>query len=176
MAEKSHSLQTILRAQPRWQFRVAVSLVSMTATLSALRVAFNLGYNYGVFRTVDGVHATCCVHFLESFLVPITIALILSVISLWSRKGIGFLISIVALVVILITYLGWYFGTRSIMRRAEIPTFDQMPDQSQYLLTLAYATWWDLYVLLVVLLLIMWQLKAVVPFLKALRQKDADPV
>jgi hypothetical protein len=172
MLEKFHSLLEKLGTQSRLQFRVAVSIASLTAALSALRVAFNLGYNYGVFHSVDGVHVSCCVNFLESFLIPITIALILSVVGLWSRKGTGFLMSLVALIVIPIIYVSWYFGTRSIMRRAEISTFEKMPDQSQHLLTLAYATWWDVYVLLLVIVLIMWQLKAVV-FLKPLRASMA---
>jgi hypothetical protein len=172
MLEKFHSLLEKLGTQSRLQFRVAVSIASLTAALSALRVAFNLGYNYGVFHSVDGVHVSCCVNFLESFLIPITIALILSVVGLWSRKGTGFLMSLVALIVIPIIYVSWYFGTRSIMRRSEISTFEKMPDQSQHLLTLAYATWWDVYVLLLVIVLIMWQLKAVV-FLKPLRASMA---
>lgn len=35
-----------------------------------------------------------------------------------------------------------------------------MPDQSQHLLPLAYATWWDVYVLLLAIALIVWHLKA----------------
>lgn len=161
MSEEIDSIPHKLGTQLKWQFRVAAGLSSLTAALSALRVAFNLGYNYGVFQNLDGVHSTCCINFLESFLIPITIALILSVAGLWSRKEAGFLVSLSFLVLIPVIYLSWYFGTRSIMRRAEISTFDLMPDQSQHLLTLAYATWWDVYVLFLTIALIVWQLKAV---------------
>jgi len=144
--------------QPKWQFRLLVSLASITAGLSALRVAFSFGYNYGVFRAVDGVHSTCCLTFLDSFVVPITIALILAVVGMWSRKRIGLFVSFAALLFIPVIYVYWYLGTLSIMRKAEISSFDQMPNQSQYLLSLANATWWDVYVLFVVIVLIIWQL------------------
>jgi hypothetical protein len=170
-----HSSPQTFITQPTWQLRLAVSLASITAGLSALRVAFNLGYNYGLFRAVDGVHTTCCVNFLESYLIPITIAFSLSVVGMWSNKRNGFLLSLVALLVIPIIYMSWYVGTLSIMRRAEIPTFNQMPDQSQHLLTLAHATWWDIYVLFLAIVLIMWHLKAVVPSLGPLRRNRRIP-
>lgn len=160
MLEEFLSIPHKLETQVKWQFRVVAGLASATAALSALRVAFNLGYNYGVFRSVDGVHLTCCVNFLESFLIAITMALIVAVVGLWSRRKVGFITSLGALVLIPVIYLFWYLGTRSIMRRAEISSFEQMPDQSQHLLPLAYATWWDVYVLLLVIALIVWHLKA----------------
>lgn len=149
----------ILRAGPKWQVRLVVGVTGLTAAISALRLAFNLGYNYGLFKAVDGVHTTCCVNFLESFLLPITIGLVLSTAGIYVQRPIGFLLSLLALLAIPFTYIAWYLKTLSIMRRAEFESFSQLPSQRQHVLSLAYASWWDIWVLSVAILLILWQLK-----------------
>ena len=150
-------LTGILRAEPTWQFRLVVGIVGLTAAISALRIAFNLGYNYGLFKAVDGVHTTCCVNFLESFLLPITTGLVLSTAGIYVQRPIGFLLSLIALLAIPFTYVAWYLGTLSIMRHAEVGSFSQLPSQQQHVLTLADASWWDIWVLSIAILLILWQ-------------------
>lgn len=128
-------------------------------SLRAVRIAFNLGNNYGVFKAVDGVHTTCCVNFLESFLLPITIGLVISAVGIYVQRPIGFLLSLIGLLAIAFTYLAWYLGTLSIMRHAEVGSFSQLPSQRQHVLTLADASWWDIWVLSLTILLILWQSK-----------------
>ena len=174
MVEQSYSWRDRLGTQTGLHFRVAAVIATLTAAISALRIAFNLGHNYWVFRTVDGTHASCCINFLESFLIPITIALILSVVGLWSRKVSGFFLSLVSFLIIAGIYVSWYFETLSVMRRAEIGVFEHMPDQSQHLLTLAYASFWDVYVLLLVIVLIMWQLQHLLALRNTVRAASPD--
>jgi len=78
------------------------------------------------------------------------------------KKGIGSLVSLAALVLIPMFYVLWYLETLSIMRGAEISSFAQMPYQSQHLFVLNDATWWDVYVLFLAVVLLLWHLKTLV--------------
>lgn len=148
-----------------WGNRVALTAIVVTAVVSALHLAFNIGYHYEL---------TSCVypsppyppHFRQSywalslegnyFLVAI-LALVFSGIGLWTRKVFGFLLSLIALVCLAGIYFLWYRGTLWIMEMGGVKEFSQMPDQQQYLLPLYNATWWDIVVLAVAMIVLVWQ-------------------
>ena len=87
----------------------------------------------------------------------VTLALVFSAVGLWSRRVLGFLLSSIALMCLAGIYTLWYRATLSQMRLFEARDFSEMPDQQQHLLILLGATWWDIMVLAVALLIFLWQ-------------------
>lgn len=141
------------------QHRVIVSIVLIVTGVSIVRLSFNLGYNRGTFEHSDMVHRTCCVGLLESNLIPIAIALCIALFGFWIKGKIGLLLSVLAFLSVLTVYVLWYLTTLSVLRSAELSDFFMMPNQSQHLVPLVYATWWDVVVLGVVIALSLWMLR-----------------
>jgi hypothetical protein len=140
--------------------------------VSVLRITFNLGYNSGTFDMSTASHKSCCVNFLESYLIPIIACLFVSALGLWWRRAAGFFVSLFALSFAGVVYIQWYQATFNIMQDNGIQAFSQMPFQQQQLLTLNDATWWDLAVLSVIAITALWQLKVL---MFAVRSPSSSP-
>jgi hypothetical protein len=134
-----------------------VIVLVFTAIVSLIRVAFNLGYYYSAFECVTSPDLTCAVTFEGSFFMGTTLGLCLLTLGLWSRRSLGFLLSFIALIWIGLVYILWYRGTLSVMKMAEVEHFSQLPNQHQYFLPLIEATWWDIAVLVLALIVFIWQ-------------------
>lgn len=154
-----HNLTNGLSSLQTWDYRIALCVATSTAIVSALRVSFNLGYNHGVFKSLDGNHMTCCVKLLDSFLIAITIGFAVTAMGLWSQRATGFFLSLLALFCVLGFYVLWHRSTLSLLPRMEVQDFSQLPNQGQQLLVLLDATWWDLAVLAITIFLFAWQIK-----------------
>lgn len=150
------SLTNKLR-DPIWGFNVVLMAVVLTASATALRLAFQLGYDYHLFGCTRLVPIDCFVSFRGSYFLGVTLALGLSAIGLWLRRVLGFLLSLIALTFLGTVYVAWYLGTLSSMEMFGVRDFSQNPEQAQYLLPLQGATWWDIVVLGVALLVFIWQ-------------------
>ena len=147
-------------------YKTVLIVVVLTATVSALRVSFNLGYNLGTFEHSELIHRTCCVNFKDSFLIPLTVGLIVSALCLLTRTLAGLIFSTLSLIWVASVYVLWYRGTLSVIRNAEVDSFYSLPDQSQHLLPLNGATWWDLAVLAIVIVVWFWHIKVLVSTIK----------
>lgn len=168
---KAANLTETLPPISGWEFGLPLLLMFCTAMGSIIRLAFNFGYNRAVFVTRDSSLNGCCINFLESYLIPITLCLCVGLIGLWLRRAIGFYLALLALTATGIFYLLWYRGTLAILRDAELTHFSLLPDQPQKLLPLYNATWWDLIVLAVVLIVIVWLIKILVSRRRSLRNQ-----
>ena len=142
---------------PPWGFRVAWTAIVLTTGVSALRLAFNMGYYYHLFRCAPSLRLGCFLSMEGSYILGVTFALVLSAIGLWSRRLLGFLLSLIALAWLAEIYREWYVATLSIMQMGGVRDFSQLQDQQQYLLPLNGATWWDIVVLGVALIVFIWQ-------------------
>jgi hypothetical protein len=140
-----------------WGFRLALTTIVFAASVSALRLAFNVGYFYHLFGCGPSLRPSCYLSFGGSNFLVVTFALVVSAVGLWSRRSIGFLLSLIALMCLAGIYILWYRATLSIMQMFGARDFSDMPDQQQYLFTLDSATWWDIVVLGVALIVFIWQ-------------------
>ncbi len=136
----------------------ALIIAVLTAIGSALRVAFYLGYNLRTFELSDQIHRTCCLNFRDSFLIGVTLGLIVTATGLLTRNRIGRIFSMLGLLWAVTVYILWYRATQSVIRNSEVDSFEGLRNQTQYLLPLNRATWWDLAVLAIVILLLAWHL------------------
>jgi len=138
----------------------------LTACVSALRLSFNMGYYYELHLCANPLlpNNISFVNQLrlgfsfeaESFLL-ITFALFLSAAGLWSRRLLGLVLSLVSLLALIGVYLLWYRATLSIIEMYGAKTFSGLRDQQQHLLSLYQASWWDIVVLGIALLVIVWE-------------------
>src|SRR5688572_20067853 len=116
-----------------WGYRVALTAMVLTAGLSALRLAFQLGYDYHLFSCASLARLNCFISFRGSYLLGVTFALMLSAVGLTSRRVVGFPFSLVALVFLGEVYREWYVGTLSLIEMYGARSFSEMPDQQQHL-------------------------------------------
>lgn len=145
--------------------RLALTAIVVTAVVSALHLSFNMGYHYELlmcthpsppypssFRQFDWA-----LSFEGDNFLLVTLALVFSAVGIWSRRVLGFLLSLIALICVAGIYILWYLRTLSIMELFNVRNFSSMQDQQQHLLPLYNATWWDLVVLGVALIVFVWQ-------------------
>lgn len=151
-------------------YRAALILAILVSIVSALRLTFDLGYNLGTFEHSQLNHRTCCVNFEESFLIPITLGLALISLSLLMRRVLSLIVSTLGLLWVGLIYILWYRGTLSIIEAAEVQSFYGLPNQTQYFLPLNGATWWDVAVLAIVIMLLIWHIKTLGPMVRQIAQ------
>lgn len=161
-----NDLKSKAAISPVWGYKPALDLVTLIAVVSALRLSFNLGYYYRAFECTLSAGIGCPLTLLGSFLLGTTAGLVVLAIGLWLRRGAGLWLSLSALFWEIILYVQWYRATRWIIGVAEVPDFWHLPNQQQRLLPLNDATWWDILVLAVVILLLVWHIKTLGPFLR----------
>lgn len=155
---------------PPWGFKVAFTAIVVTTSVSALRLAFHLGYFYHLFNCAPLLlRLTCFLTMEGSYILGVMIPLALSAIGLWSRRLVGFLLSLLALAGLAEIYREWYVATLSIMQMYGAPDFSQLQGQQQYLLPLNGANWWDIVVLGVALTVFIWQAVMLRRILKPIR-------
>lgn len=124
--------------------------------VTLLRLFFHFGYYYSAFHCQGYFRISCYMTFEGEHLILIAIGLTFAVLGIWLRSRRGLLVSFVAVIFIGACYYLWYLGTLSVMRHAEIEHFSQMIYEQQHVLPLAGATLWEVFVLLVIMILFIW--------------------
>ncbi|MDT4967432.1 MAG: hypothetical protein QOJ64_2169 [Acidobacteriota bacterium] len=160
-----------LRNLPSWDYTVALIVVTLAATASALRVSFNIGYSVALYSPdylacIKVSRGEWSLGLLETYLVAISIGFFISAIGLWSRSATGFFLSLLALIWIWMNYISWHLATLSIMHANGLKDFSYMSPQKQHLLVLNNANWWDLVALAVTIILFVWQFKTLISIIK----------
>jgi hypothetical protein len=159
-----------------WGEGLALTALALTAGLSALRLAFNLGYHYELFRCVypslspDApffVQLKWALSFEGEKILLVTLALVFSLVCLWTTRVLGFLLSLISLTCLGALYVMWYLATLSNMRLFGARDFSEVPDQKQHLLPLLGASWWDIVVLGVAMAVFVWQAAMIKRILKS---------
>ena len=97
------------------------------------------------------LNATQLPQSLEMVRFRITLAWVISAIAAWPRKTVGWTISFVALMWIALEYVLWWIGSRRIVEAAG-SSFSQTPHLAYF----RHARWWDLAVLLLTIVGLLW--------------------
>ena len=165
------------RSEVPLSYMIIFGSLVLVVFISFLRVAFHFGYYYRAFDCTRYVDWGCYTTFEGQLLVFIALGLSLATLGLWLRGRKGFFISLFALGFTGFSYYLWYRGTLSIIQKAELQHFSQMPNEGQRLIPLTGATWWDLMILALVVVLFVWNIRRG-PFLNsrssASRKAEAD--
>lgn len=152
-------------------------MVVATAITSFVRLAHSLVSHYQIFRSVYPTSSSDDAPLLRKLnwaltfhgeaLLLVTLTLIFSAVGLWLRRVLGFVISLIALLCLVAVYLLWYRLTQSVMERYGARDFSEMSAEHQYLLPLYGATWWDLVVLGIAIMVFIWQIVMLKRILKS---------
>lgn len=142
--------------------KVAVPLV---LCLTVLRISFDIGYSFKAIGCTQYLAASCYISFLIEKLLFVAVGLMLIIFGLRLSRILGHVVTISGCGLVGASYYVWYLGTLSIMARAEVQNFSQMPNQQQHLITLLDATIWDIGILAFVFLVLIWQLATLWPLL-----------
>lgn len=81
----------------------------------------------------------------------IVVALVISAVAAWPRRAVGWAITFVALLWIVFEYVMWWRGSRIVIE-ASGSSFSRSP----HLAYLLHASWWDLVVLLLTIVGLLW--------------------
>lgn len=86
--------------------------------------------------------------------------LVVSCVGLWSRKALGFCISMLALLLILVGYVWWYFDSLAVLRAYHARSFlDYSVSYIQHIGWMYKATWWNVVMLTVPAALFFWHVQ-----------------
>ena len=94
----------------------------------------------------------------------IAAALIIAALSLASKRGIGLLLSIIALMWVLFEYLRWYFSTKKLLETLEMTQIPPWVPQAAHLWG---GTTWSVLVLIIAVILVVWEMAILVRILKS---------
>lgn len=150
-------------------FNIALGLIGVAVVISVTYLAYNWGYVSGhdelevVYRssgqptiTASGIYYP---HILNAWRLNITGALIISIICLWSRKRLGVILSSLMLIWSGFIYLWWYINSLAYLRGAEVSSYDQIITNFPHVGGLRGATWFDITVLILVVISFAWHLR-----------------
>ena len=162
-----------------WILKFALVVVALTASISALRTAYNRGYlicaNSPEYLDALGIFSRHGDNrlLINDLHVQITVCLLICAVGLWLRRPIGLLVSLLAVTWITNIYLLWYRSTAAFMVEQEIPNFSLLQGPGkQHLVPLRGATWWDVVVMILVLALLIWLVKTFVTVFVTSRAKS----
>lgn len=99
--------------------------------------------------------------------IRIALALLLSMVSLWSRRVIGLFLSVLALAWIGGEYIGWYIWSVRIKSNADIENF---PLSVRQALNLYGASAWNIVVLVLVIMVLVWTTVCLIRIAKSQQQ------
>jgi hypothetical protein len=163
-----------LQLESSWDFRLAVGIATLVATISTIFLAYKFGYVGGQeeFETLYRASCTNCIylidgnsfHTLNALHVDITLALIIGAAGLWLRKIIGLFLSLIASISIFGIYIWWYLDTLHFLRYTiEVPMNDPYYKEVGLL---HGALSWDWVILIVAIVLFTWELKTLMRTLR----------
>ena len=179
MLRKSEQKMRFQRHRPppfaKLSFRILWILTVAATLLNALRASFNLGYSYSAFGCYGTANLMCGMDVVNSFITAITVGLLVASAALWFRSYKALFISFVLLLCSAAMYVLWFRHTLYVLQVAEVESFSQLPAQSQYLLPLNNATWWDLAILGLILSLLIWHSGTFISFLYSKIHLRAKP-
>lgn len=170
------NLAKAVRAISGIDVQVAIWVAGLMASVNALRVSYMMGYltcrNSDVFLNCINIydrHGGSYAEHLNVQNLEITISLSIFTIGLLLRRHLGFLLSLAALFWIGKIYLWWRLSTLSFLRAAEIPDHSLLQGLKQQRLDflLRDATWWDITVLTICLILLVWQARVLLSIVRS---------
>ncbi|HEX8137841.1 MAG TPA: hypothetical protein VF544_09650 [Pyrinomonadaceae bacterium] len=157
-----------LHQLPPRGIKLVIGIALLTASLNALWIAYRVGYTNG--QTGCGYpcvpeHQDFTLQYMQ---IRIGLALVISAVCLWSRRAIGFFISAIALTWAGKEYVWWYLESLRRLKAMDLNDFSELKTPSlQHVNNLLGATWWDIAVLIVIILLFIWQIKTLAQILNS---------
>jgi hypothetical protein len=133
--------------------RIAIVVVAVTATL-------NLAWFVNKYSQLHGDLNQSIVR--RDWM--IAAALIIAALSLASKRGFGLMLSLIAFLWVLFEYLRWYFWTKKLLGNLDLTRF---PPGVPHAAHLWGATGWNVLVLIIVSVLVIWEIVILVRILKS---------
>ena len=138
-------------------YRHALYLITLTALLNVLWVAYYVGYSDGADMASQHSISGGDIH--RALNIRIGIGLLVAMIGLWLRGIVGFLVLVVALGYVGSEYALWYQDSVHALNVMGMESWADFQDPDfPYIGALRGATWWNIVVLAVVSILLIWQL------------------
>lgn len=170
-----------LRCLSSWDLKLSLGVISLVTAAIAFQVVYSVGYVNGrealavalsaigppgVYTNFDFLHWLNILH------VGIALGYIMATLGLWSRRAFGFFFSILGLLSVCIVYVWWYQGTQHFLKNSEVTEYTKLHDPFfTEMGMLRGASWWDLLVLLVAMMLLLWQLKTLLGITRSVKNK-----
>lgn len=151
------------------EFGLVALLFLLIATINALYFAFRIGYFAGYDAGAYGCHVPAHQDYSADIMrLKIEVALVLIVAGLWSRRILGFLISLLATMFVEYQYGLWYLDTQRWLREMQVTDFSQLPVPSEWpnFAGLYRATPWDFALLVFFTALFAWQVRVLIAHVK----------
>jgi hypothetical protein len=162
-----------LHALPPRDIKLAISVAVSAATLYVFFIAFE------TYRRIELIESGVFIDTtIPNMQKRIGLALIVSAVGLWSRRGVGLLISALALLWVGKEYLSWHLYSREFLSALNVSEFSQLHPEAvrHHAGNLVYATSWDLIVLIVTVVLFAWEVKTLAGILIRSRGNVTPPL
>lgn len=162
-----------LRALPRHNVYFALGIALFILALNALGMTYNTGYSKGwnaCTSITNGGFLSGGPDPIQLRNIKIEIAIFVSIVGIWSRRFIGYLISMLSLTWVGWQYLDWWLYSLRWLEQAGLKDFSELRDPNfTYAGKFIGASWWNPIVLIMSLTLLTWQLKTLATILYSLR-------
>lgn len=162
-------------------YKTALGVTIFTATVSAIYLAYNIGYVYA-YNELDAINESSCLscasasgidfsQILKFWRINITAALLVSAVCLWSRKTPSMFTSTLAITWANVVYAWWYYSSLIYLQKVEVASYSEIDSNLSHIGGFRGATWWDMLILAISLNLFAWHLKVLLNVLTVARKK-----
>ncbi len=159
-----------LDARTLLEFNFVLYITMLVVMLNTLWLTYNVGYSDGV--NIASQQSISGGDWVQALNVRVGIALIVAIVGLWSRKSLGFIISMLALMYVVAEYAWWYVDSVRALEALDMKGWNEFQDPNfPYIGKLRGATWWDIVILGVTVTLFLWQTKRLIDFFKTSHAK-----
>lgn len=168
-SELNERLTRWLHRLSPWDFKLVLGIATVVTTASVLQLVYSVGHLNGQealeislrSNNLPGIYTNFdFAYWLVATHVAITVGLVIATIGLWSKKLIGFLLSMVALLWVCIVYVWWYRETLHFLKNIEVTEYTRLHNPYfRDMGILRGASRWDLLVLIATVLLLLWHLR-----------------
>jgi hypothetical protein len=144
------------RGMKSWNFKIARAISIALSVASTAALIYEIGYSAGSDAGEPVVSDFDFYHRLNRLHLGITIGLIVTAVGVLMNKMRGFLLSSLGLIWVGVVYLFWYMQTQAYLRNSEVTEYTRLHDPYYRRLIFNGAGWWDVTVLVLAFLLLVW--------------------
>jgi hypothetical protein len=167
--ELNIKITTALRGPLSWEFKIMLGIAAIVLVANVTYSAYIVGFTNGqALESTRNYTISGDDRFVILLRIGITAGLLVCAAGLALRRLSGVIASMLGIIWLVLVYAWWHRESVAFLRNLEVADYSSLPGLS-HAAGLRGATWWDLLVLVIAVILFIWQ---AIALLRALKSSD----
>lgn len=163
----NRKITNALRRSFSGELKIVLTVAAVLFVANLAYSAYSLGFEHGEVFVISRAYTISGDNtFMPRLRIATSIGLLVCGAGLAFRNLFGVVASMLGIIWLGFFYGWWYYNSLAFLRNLEVPDFSSLPEIS-HAAGLWGATWWDLLVLMIVAVLLLWQLAILIRVVRA---------